>query len=58
MAGYPTLPHNTVCDFTAEVLSEVCTDVYTERTLQPGIIDKNISRMGTKRLNVMKRNLS
>ena len=57
MGGYPTLPHNKMCDFTAEVLSEVCTDVYAEPTLQPGIINKNISRKGTERLNVMKRNL-
>ena len=35
MGGYPTLLHNELCDFTAEVLSEVCTHVYTEPTLQP-----------------------
>ena len=35
MGGYPTLLHNKLCDFTAEVLSEVCTDAHTEPTLQP-----------------------
>ena len=33
--GYPTLRHNELRDFTAKVLSEVCTDVCTEPPLQP-----------------------
>ena len=33
--GYPTLRHNELRDFTAGVLSEVCTDVCTEPPLQP-----------------------
>ena len=33
--GYPTLRHNELCDFTDEVLSEVCADVSIEPTLQP-----------------------
>ena len=33
--GYPTLRHNELCDFTAETLSEVCTDVCVEPSLQP-----------------------
>ena len=28
--GYPTLRHNELCDFAAEILSEVCADVCTE----------------------------
>ena len=32
--GYPTLRHNELCDFTAEILSEVCADVCTEPPLQ------------------------
>ena len=34
MGGYPILLHNGLCDFTAEVLSEVSTYVHTEPTLQ------------------------
>ena len=33
--GYPTLRHNELRDFTAELLSEVCADVCTEPPLQP-----------------------
>ena len=33
--GYPTLRHNELRDFTAEILSEVCADVCTEPSLQP-----------------------
>ena len=33
--GYPTLRHNELRDFTAETLSEVCTDVCVEPSLQP-----------------------
>ena len=32
--GYPTLRHNELRDFTAEILSEVCTDVCNEPPLQ------------------------
>ena len=31
--GYPTLRHNELRDFTAEILSEVCADVCTEPPL-------------------------
>ena len=53
MEDYPTFLHNKVCDFTAVILSKVCTDVYAEPTLQPGIINKNISRRRTERLNAI-----
>ena len=33
--GYPTLRRNELRDFTAETLSEVCTDVSVELSLQP-----------------------
>ena len=33
--GYPTLWHNELRDFTAEILSEVCSDVYTEPHPRP-----------------------
>ena len=33
--GHPTLRHNELRDFTAETLSEVCTDVCVEPSLQP-----------------------
>ena len=33
--GYPTLRHNELRDFTAEILTEVCADVCTEPPLQP-----------------------
>ena len=33
--GYPTLRHNELRDFTAEILSEVCANVCTEPSLQP-----------------------
>ena len=33
--GYPTLRYNELRDFTAEILSEVCSDVCTEPHLQP-----------------------
>ena len=35
IGGYPTLRHNDLRDFTAETLSEVCTDVCIEPSLQP-----------------------
>ena len=33
--GYPTLRHNEIRDLTASLLSEVCSDVQTEPSLQP-----------------------
>ena len=33
--AYPTLRHNELCDFTIEILSEVCADVCIEPQLQP-----------------------
>ena len=35
IGGYPTLWYNDLHDFTAETLSEVCTDVCIEPSLQP-----------------------
>ena len=35
IGGYPALRHNDLRDFTAETLSEVCTDVCIEPSLQP-----------------------
>ena len=35
IGGYPTLRHNELRDFTAEILLEVCADVCTEPPLQP-----------------------
>ena len=33
--GYPTICHNEIRDFTAQLMSEVCPNVATEPTLQP-----------------------
>ena len=37
VAGFPTLRHNELRDFTAAALSEVCHDVAIEPVLQPPI---------------------